>query len=65
MAAAAAFLSEDGFWVTVATVWPMSILLPNLTQISSLAIEIWLKTEFKIAAMPRHLEFPSNAIFGP
>ena len=35
------FLPKIGFWATATLMWPMSIRLPNLTQICSFETEMW------------------------
>jgi len=48
--AAAAILNFTESWIlTHSTPWPMFTRLPNLTQISSLATEIWRKSKSKMA----------------
>jgi len=61
--AAAAILNfaRSGILATVTLVWPISISVPNLTQVSLFTTEIWPKFENS----SRHLEFLKSVILGP
>jgi len=56
--AAAAILNftKSNLFGTMPLIWPMSIYTPNLTQLSSLATEIWQKKQIQDGGR-RHLKF--------
>ena len=55
-------LSKVGFRATVTLLWPISICVSNLTQISSLVTDIWPKTQIQEGRC-HHLKFYKNLGF--